>query len=358
MKENTYLAVGGTDDCQGGVEVFMRRLAAVWPGTGFAALTILPANTAWKKNTTGGVVSAYRWAVALARTTSCVFRGALRGGTRVTVWYHYSNAIDLIGVLWLSLLPGVRIFVTPHCSLTWQHLSNPTGRRVALRVLGRAARILVLSEEQKQFFGQSGAPVTRIRTLIPPRSGTCLPFLERPAASFVFVGRVAREKGVPQMAEFMSHLCRVLPDTTLDLIGPVEPEMLEFLKGAIRREPALERVLRLWGAVSQDCVAAELGSHRYLLHLSKVDAFPLAVLEAVTAGAVPVVFGLPGTAEIVRRWGGISASAGDIGLLARSILELESARCVPPLRSAEAAEYYGAGEVARELRLTMGESLA
>ncbi|MDB6106428.1 MAG: hypothetical protein JWO52_6427 [Gammaproteobacteria bacterium] len=358
MTEDTYLAVGGTDNCQGGVEVFMRRLAAVWPGTGFAALTVLPANTAWKKNATGGLVSAYRWAVALVRTTSCVCRGAFRGRTRVTVWYHYSNAIDLVGVLWLSLLPGLRIFVTPHCSLTWQHLSSPFGRRVALRVLGRATRILVLSEEQREFFKHSGAPVTLIRTLIPPRYGSCLAFLQRPAASFVFVGRVAREKGVPEMVEFISHLCRILPDTRLDLIGPVEPQMHEFIKEAVRREPALHEALRLWGAVSPDCVADELGSHRYLLHLSKVDAFPLAVLEAITAGAVPVVFGLPGTAEIVRRWGGISASAGDVGRLARSILEFESAGCVPLLRSAEAAEYYGSAEVAHELRLTMGESIA
>jgi len=155
------------------------------------------------------------------------------------------------------------------------------------------------------------------------------------------------------MLELMRALRRLLPHSQLDIVGPVEPDMAALLEQVRARDPDLARAMNVRGAIPSELVPDELCRHRYLLHLSKVDAFPLAILEAIAAGTVPVVFALPGTAEIVSRWGGISAAAEQLEPLLRAIAELEASSSAPPIRSAEASAYYSAEEVSRELEEIM-----
>ncbi len=351
-RARTYISIGGTQQNHGGVEVFMRRLVQLWPHTGLGSLVVAASDSAVFKAPQGVFAGVRRWWRSHRHNVRRIRQASRRAGGQVAhVWYHYGNALDVLSIALLSWLPGIRLIVTPHCSLMWRHLANPIGRWVTHRILRRADLLLVLSQEQVEFFSIEGAPrVARMRTLLPPFTSQRATFRERPHGSLVFVGRVSAEKGIRDMIELLKMLLAEGNDFSLDIFGEAEPAMTDFLNDVTQREPALAAAIRVHGRVPPQEVLAQLGCHRYLLYLSRVDAFPLAVLEAVTAGAVPVVYELPGTAEIIERWGGIMAAPADLPRLARTILEVDRATSPPPLRSEQAAEYYSTAHVARELR--------
>jgi len=348
----TYISIGGTQQNHGGVEVFMRRVAQLWPHTGLGSVVVMPSDSAVFKAPQGVFAGLRRWWRSHRHNVRCIRQATASAQGRVTnVWYHYGNALDVLAIALLSLLPGIRLIVTPHCSLTWRHLANPCSRWVTRRILHRAQLLVVLSKEQLDFFSVEGAPpVARMRTLLPPSTALHPPFGERPKGSLIFVGRVSAEKGIRDMIELLKILVAAREGFSLEIFGEAEPPMKDFLRDVTQREPALAAAIRVHGRVPAEDVLAQLGRHRYLLYLSRVDAFPLAVLEAVIAGAMPVVYELPGTAEIIERWGGIMAAPTDLPALARAILDIECEASLPRLRSEQAAQYYSTADVARELR--------
>jgi len=347
-----YIAIGGAQQNQGGIEVFMRRLAQLWPHTELGALAVLPADSAVFKASQGALAGLRLWWRRHRHNVRSIRQATRCAEGRVTnVWYHYGNALDVLAIALLSWLPGIRLIVTPHCSLTWRHLANPCSRWVTRRILQRAHLLLVLSQEQLEFFSVAGAPpVARMRTLLPPCASHRLAFRERPRGSLIFVGRVTAEKGIRDMVELLKLLIAERGGFSLEIFGEEDASMKSFLRDVTQREPALAAAIRVHGRVPAEDVLAQLGRHRYLLYLSRVDAFPLAVLEAVIAGAMPVVYELPGTAEIIEQWGGIMAAPTDLPALKRAILDIEREASPPRLRSEQAAQYYSTVDVARELR--------
>lgn len=346
-----YFAIGGTQACPGGVEIFLQRLQWLWPLIGLGKLTMLPAQTAVLK-APGGVRRALQdWLRALVRSV-CLVRAATRtDGGGVVVWYHYGNGLDLLSLAVLSLVPGIRLIVTPHCSLTWRHLRGPVRRLAARWLMKRVERIFVLSEEQCEFYARwRPSGVARMRTLLPEVSDDAAPFHARQRGSLAFVGRVVREKGIVDVVELLRLLRADGGDFSLDVLGAVAPDMRDFFARVASEEPSLFAAIRLHGDVSSDRVLAQLGCSRYLIHLSRVDAFPLTVLEAILRGAVPVAYELPGTAEIIERWGGLLARPGEVRAIAQALRAMEAQTLCVSLRREAAVHYYSGNETARELR--------
>ena len=56
--------------------------------------------------------------------------------------------------------------------------------------------------------------------------------------------------------------------------------------------------------LDEDGMAAALGEADVLAHLSTLDSFPLIVLEAMAAGAVPVVGEMAGARSMIEAYGG------------------------------------------------------
>ncbi|HEY6642723.1 glycosyltransferase family 4 protein [Povalibacter sp.] len=349
---HSYVSIGGMQQSHGGVEVFMQRLAEMWPHTGLGAMIVLPANSAVCKTSQGLYAGLRRWWHTHLDNVRFIRQATRRAEGQVTsVWYHYGNALDLLSIALLSRLSGIRLIVTPHCSLTWRHLTHRCSRWVAHRILKRVHLLLALSREQVEFFSIRGAPpIARMRTLLPSSTAQRTPFRERPRGSLIFAGRVSPEKGIREMVDLLRILLAEREGFALEIFGEAEPEMHDFLREVAQRDPALAAAIRIHGRVSAQEVMTQLGRHRYLIYLSRVDAFPLAVLEAVIAGALPVVYELPGTAEIIARWGGIMGTPADLPTLARAILDTESETSPPRLKSGQAAQYYSTADVARQLR--------
>ena len=114
--------------------------------------------------------------------------------------------------------------------------------------------------------------------------------------TFVFIGRLVRDKGVNELVEAFSRLNAQYPDTRLLLVGPYE-ENLDPLKpetlAEIERNKAIEAVGR------QNDVRPWLAAADVFVFPSYREGFPNVVIEAGAMGLPSIVTDINGSREII-----------------------------------------------------------
>lgn len=173
-----------------------------------------------------------------------------------------------------------------------------------------------------------------------------------------YVGRVAQsQKRVLDLAPLAAELRRRDLPFVLHVIGdgPDAPRLAEML----RETSAGERVRR-WGWLSPAEVRARLVQMDAVVLLSEVEGLPLALLEAMGHGVVPVVTRIPsGNSEIVRDGeNGFLAEVGDMGTFAARLDQLHGdAALLARLRLAawETTESYSIERMASAYEDCLGE---
>lgn len=115
--------------------------------------------------------------------------------------------------------------------------------------------------------------------------------------TFIFIGRLVGEKGIPELVKAFCRLNKELPDTRLLLVGREEPQ-LDPLDSSTLKEisdnPAIEAIgqksdVRPWLLASDIFI---LPSHR--------EGFPNVVIEAGAMGLPSIVTDINGSREIIH----------------------------------------------------------
>lgn len=109
---------------------------------------------------------------------------------------------------------------------------------------------------------------------------------------WVWVGRWSRNKELPALFRAVAAARRQLPDVILDVVGAPDDLTrtdLENLAG----ETGLGTGLAIHQAVTRDAMALILGQATLTLSAARHEGFGLAVIEAMSAGCVPVVNDIP-----------------------------------------------------------------
>lgn len=325
MRSDRIVAVvlGGSEDARGGVEQFSQRLLGLTARMGFDQSIALPTNTAILRGGAEKLLVGVRRAVSTFSRNLVGIRGLSRQSERVVVILQYGNAVDLAYVLLGWVVRRCEVYVVAHCSSTWSHLHRPMFRPLIGALLRIPNGVGVLSEEQAELFGKIGVRrLIRVPTLLGIQATSLCKreFRERPDRSLIFCGRVSPEKGVIDAIELVRRLSIETGETwSLDVYGAVDDAYRQQLGEARALAIAAGACVEFHGFVSFEQLVTKLCNTRFQAYLSVQDAFPLSVLEAIAAGACPVVYALPGTREIVDRWGGIVAEAGDLNELVRRL---------------------------------------
>lgn len=136
------------------------------------------------------------------------------------------------------------------------------------------------------------------------------------AIVLLFLGRINREKGVPELLEAYRALSRLHPQTHLLLVGPDEDRLLETL-GATELSGRLH--VRGYTHSPERYVAAAdvlcLPSHR--------EGFGSVIIEAAAAGVPAVASRIYGVTDaIVEEETGLLHKPGDIGELTRQLARI------------------------------------
>ena len=114
--------------------------------------------------------------------------------------------------------------------------------------------------------------------------------------TFIFIGRLVRDKGINELVSAFTELNREIPDTRLILVGeqepeldPLSPETLENISGCASIEAVgRQNDVRPWLAASD---ALAFPSYR--------EGFPNVVIEAGAMGLPSIVTDINGSREIV-----------------------------------------------------------
>jgi glycosyltransferase involved in cell wall biosynthesis len=186
----------------------------------------------------------------------------------------------------------------------------------------------------------------RLLDLLPHRTDTIfhLPYgiplsaaSRTPAAGalrLLYAGRIEnRQKGVFDLPEIDRRLAgdAVRVQWTIAGGGPDEAEL--------RRRWSFNRSVRWLGAVAPSAIDSVYASHDVLVLPTRFEGFPVALLEAMSAGAVPVVSDIPsGVPEVVSDAAGLRRPVGDVRSFAAAIAALDSDRSRLARMSAAARE--------------------
>jgi len=177
-----------------------------------------------------------------------------------------------------------RLVVTEHASYLRRELNHARGRAMYAEVVARADALLTVSEVEaariRSAFPHSrdkvvawGNPVREIQLSSPH------PVAEH-LDNWLFVGRVAVQKGVFELLEAFALWREERPDATLTIVG--DGPAFQDVEATVA-QLGLETSVRLEGAKPADSIAEYFAAADALVHLSYLETFGLTVLEALLA---------------------------------------------------------------------------
>jgi len=223
--------------------------------------------------------------------------------------------------------------------------------RTLARTAARRARAVVTISQfsRAQIAEHLGVPDARIHVIppgIPVRSMTAA--FDR-GARLLYVGSIFNRRHVLDLIRAFAAVARAHQDASLDLVGDNRSYPYEDVTAAIDRENLGERIR--WHRYASDDVLGELyGRARGFAFLSEYEGLGLTPLEALAAGAPPVLY----DTEIARETCGDAAlyvRRGDTGAVPRALERLlfdDSTRDALLAAAPGALARYDWGRAARE----------
>lgn len=297
------LILGGSSDHLGGVEAFCERSAqALSARQSDWRIARLPTSTAYLT-----IRKLPRYVRGLA---SLVLYRLRRPDC---VWIQYVNLPDL-GYVALAKLLGMRVMVTPHLGSNWRSQSNPFLRSISGWLLGRADRLALISRTQElEIKLPSDVPRSDIRNFLPAEllSGEPPVQGDAPAAlRLIHSGRLSEGKGTFLFVDVCAELKKRDVPFRAQITGGADEATYSRLREQIESLGLVDDVI-VRGRVSDADLLAALRASDVLVHLSRIDSYPLIVLEAMTCSMLPVCMELAGARDMIQTYDGRVVSATD-----------------------------------------------
>ena len=204
-------------------------------------------------------------------------------------------------------------------------------RRTVLENLGDFDSAVLLTRGQRDDVIRDLGPQSNL-AVIPngfdgtPSTGATVP--ERASGTGLMLASLIARKRVSHAVKAVARARRTV-DATLDVYG--EGERRPLLEKTIREQGMGEHV-RLRGHDAE--ARAAFSSADFMLLTSKAEGLPLALVEGMAAGCIPIAYDIPyGPADVISDGrNGFLVPAGDIEALAQRIVDLQR---LPP-RAVEA----------------------
>jgi glycosyltransferase involved in cell wall biosynthesis len=320
------LVLGGSLDHLGGVEAFCERsMEALSSRQADWRMTRIPTSTAYLNmrklpRYLRGLLSLLRYRF---KRPDCV-------------WLQYGNLPDL-GYLAVAKLLGMRVMVTPHLGSNWRSQSNPLLRSLSGTLLRHADRLALISRTQELEINlPPSVPRSDIRNFLPAELvSTVKPSEEGPPETLRLIhsGRLSEGKGTFLFVEVCAALkARHVPFTAQITGGADEPTRAK-LQALIERH-GLQDDIDVRGRISDAALFEALRASDVLVHLSRIDSYPLIVLEAMTCSMLPVCMELAGARNMVDTYDGFVVS--DSAAIRETVDVLSSLKVDAARRRAEA----------------------
>lgn len=291
------LIVGGTPAHRGGVEQFCERATTALMSVGGYRIRHLYTNGAYfRLRSIPGLIGCLARLVRHRRHTS-------------RVWLQYVSLPDLT-VLVLCRLLGYSLLVTPHLGSNWASQSRTGLRWLTRATLGLSGGIGLISPTQAEEVSLPVAtPRFALRTFLPRVFALRDASVTGPMR-LVHAGRLSEGKGTFLFLDVCAALHRAGCMFKAELIGSCDDTTLRRIH-AVVTEHGLQDDVVVVGHVAEPEMLSRLASADVLIHLSRIDSFPLIVLESLGCGVFPICKDLPGARRMVETYCGHIVSHDD-----------------------------------------------
>ena len=257
--------------------------------------------------------------------------------------------------------PGARVVVTEHASFLGKILVQPRSRAMYAEVMDRADAVLCVSETLRRQLAAAFPGHTGKLHVVPNAVDIeAMPVRPKPVAElhkWIYVGKVAATKGIPELVEAFAIAARDEPALRLTILG--SGPLVEPLT-ARAAELGLADRIAFHDAVPPRRVFEFLHAHDLLVHPSKSETFGMTTVEAVGSGMPVLVTKCGGPQETLAGLDGVAGLLIDVSEDPAVIVDgyrrlAEQASGLDPDRArAELIGRYGARAVARRLAEVYG----
>lgn len=164
---------------------------------------------------------------------------------------------------------------------------------LAKSLMGQVDRVVAVSRNDRELFGRI-AGRDRMETIENGIDFGSLGRLKRSPKknSFLFVGRLSRNKGLPELLEAFALVKKRGPRFSLKVVGKEFDLAREDLEDKARELGILENV-EFTGMVSEQELKEAYSQSEFFVSASRYEGFGVSALEAMAAGLVPVLNDIP-----------------------------------------------------------------
>lgn len=183
-----------------------------------------------------------------------------------------------------------------------QRLKRVYFQTVTKTTLRSYRRVIACSENDAQTFREiAGERVALIENGVDIRKFRGVASSEW-QPKIVYFGRYAAHKGVLNLIDAFAHVRRAMPEARLVLIGNDSDGMLRSIEAAAANGLRDGSIKVLTNQTDAE-IAAELSTCSFFASASQYEGFGLTVVEALSAGLVPIVNEIPSFQAILRQAG-------------------------------------------------------
>lgn len=202
---------------------------------------------------------------------------------------------------------GFKKFLEEECS--------PTIKEYVINTLRKCEKIIVLSEEWYDYFSKY---IEKDRLLIMYNSVYVPSNInkELDMKSFLFLGRINKNKGIYDLIEVFTELLKDNPELKLNIGGSGEEDKIKKLIKFYN----IEKNVSLLGWITKDIKEQELINNSYFILPSYVEAMPVSILEAMAYKNVTISTNVGGIPKIINNMeNGVLIEAGNKEELKRNM---------------------------------------
>ena len=321
MTRAVYLVTPGGRRGRGGIGRLVDVTAAAWDG-GDPPLRVVDSYGPDRK----GLMPFYFLAACVRLFVACALGRALivhvNMAERGSVWRK--GLVVWIGRAW-------RVPVVIHCHgadfADYVEGLSPPKRRLLLKTLNAAARIVVLGERWRRFFtddlGLAPARITVLANAVPDpwRDGAPVTIEETGDGPLriLFLGRLGERKGVPELLQALAS--PALRRAPWRAIFAGDGEVGRFRTEAVVL--GLDQKVRLSGWVDKAGARALLADSDVLVLPSRNEGLPVAILEAMAHGLAVVASDVGAIPDVIDDGdNGLLVAPGDVASLAAALRRL------------------------------------
>lgn len=122
---------------------------------------------------------------------------------------------------------------------------------------------------------------------------------EKKKNKFIFIGRFSNNKRIDKLLRLFALLKEDQPDISLSIVGK-DYDHLKNTFHKLIKDYQLERHVIIKESLSKEELLKEVGTSEYFISASEYEGFGMSTLEAMSAGAIPILNNIPSFSKMIE----------------------------------------------------------